>query len=556
MRSNAPTIFSGLGLLSALVCFSPQAKIVVNEVMANEPGGSKTLEWIEIYNNSSLPVSMEGYRLRVTNLKTDEKWIELPDNLQLVANEYYLICGKLFSSDTSGFENVWGNSSGVWGDTPEESGLQEPFVASFSLANDSGTVELYDLLGMLISELAWSEPGKDGFSWERISPDSPAIVQSVDLDGCTPGFVNSLTPVDYDLALENVNVIPDDGAASLAFTVANRGLNTVSKARLFLHLDLDDSASASTDTIDTIDIDEIEPGFVSEITRCYVFDGIYVNLSASLTDDDRDRNNRVDFVATGANFPPIILSELLANPENPLEPEWVEIKNRLNEPFDIVGWRLGDSIRLYTITDSTLTIDPYEYFVLTEDSQAFLVLYPGFNKRYLQPEHWPPFNDKGRDIARLVDSYGIEADRFEYTKTFEDNYTWSRGEDIGRENDWGRSENVGGSPGEPNSILYEPTGSKIVVTIEPNVFSPDGDDIEDTTVITVEAPPGKELTMKIYDRQGRVVRTLIDSEMYLKNDYYWDGRSDAGNRLPIGIYILYFEAAGGGSTKKPVVIAR
>jgi hypothetical protein len=35
-----------------------------------------------------------------------------------------------------------------------------------------------------------------------------------------------------------------------------------------------------------------------------------------------------------------------------------------------------------------------------------------------------------------------------------------------------------------------------------------------------------------------------------------DGRSDGGNRLPIGIYILFFEAVGVESLKEPIVIAR
>ena len=70
-----------------------------------------------------------------------------------------------------------------------------------------------------------------------------------------------------------------------------------------------------------------------------------------------------------------------------------------------------------------------------------------------------------------------------------------------------------------------------------------------------EAPAEAEVTMRIYDRQGRAVRTLIDCETLLRTSYTWDGRSDGGRRLPIGIYILYLEAAGSKSVKKPIVIA-
>ena len=539
-------ILSAFCLLGALVCCSAEAGLVVNEVLANEPGGHVTLEWIEIYNDSSTAVSVVGYQLKV-----GDKWIDLPDNVWLDAGEYYIICRKLFSTDSSGFEDVWGNSSGVWGDSPEESRLQQPLTASFSLTNGSGLIELYDPSGSLVSDFSWDESGKDGFSWERVSPQSLEIVQSIDPNGSTPGFINSLTPVPNDLALEEVSVTPDNGETSITFTVTNRGLNTVSNAQLFLCSDLRDGVGIFADTIEAIDIAEIESGSTFITTRQYFLDGVYVSLSASLPDDDRARNNRRNFVATGADFPPVILSELLANPKEPLKTEWVEIKNRLNQPFDIAGWQLGDSLSLRTIIDTHATIDPNEYAVLAKDSLAFLNYYHHFDKRCLQPDHWPPFNND-YDVVRLVDSFGFEADRFVYTRVFNDNHTWSRGEEPGYENEWGRSEQVGGSPGEPNSVLYEPTGSKIVVAIEPNVFSPD----EDVVVITVEeAPAEAEVTMKIYDRQGRVVRTLIDSETLLRTSYTWDGRSDGGRCLPIGIYILYLEAAGSKSVKKPIVIA-
>lgn len=546
MTRKACFILSTFCLLGALVCCSAEAGLVVNEVLANEPSSYVTLEWIEIYNDSSTAVSVVGYQLKV-----GDKWIELPDNVWLDPGEYYIICRKLFSTDSSGFEDMWGNSSGVWGDSPEESRLQQPHTASFSLINDSGSVELYDPSGSFVSDFSWNEPGKDGFSWERISPQSLEIVQSVDPNGSTPGFINSLTPVPNDLALEKIRVTPDNGETSITFTVANRGLNTVLNALLTLSLDLVDSVGGFVDTIDAIDIAEIEPGSAFVATRQYFFDGTYVSLSASLLHDDRARNNRLDFVATGADFPPVILSEVLANPKEPLETEWVEIKNRLNQSFDITGWQLGDSLSLRIIIDTHMIIDPNEYAVLAKDSLAFLNYYHHFDKRCLQPDRWPPFNND-YDVVRLVDSFGFEADRFVYTRVFNDNYTWSRGEEPGYENDWGRSEQVGGSPGKPNSVLYEPTGSKIAVTIEPNVFSPD----EDVVVITVEeAPAEAEVTMKIYDRQGRAVRTLIDSETLLRTSYTWDGRSDGGRRLPIGIYILYLEAAGSKSVKKPIVIA-
>ncbi|MFQ6007647.1 MAG: lamin tail domain-containing protein [Candidatus Zixiibacteriota bacterium] len=555
MSGVATFILLIFGLLALSINPPLKAQAVVNEVMSNEPGVRTTLEWIEIYNDSTAEMSMTGYRLRVTNLKEYEKWIDLPDSLQLDPDEYYLICRKLFSTDTTGFESVWGNGSGTWGDTPEESELKKPLAISFSLANDSGAVELYNSQGALTSQLAWFAPGQDGVSWERTTPQSVEIVQSVDPFGSTPGFVNSLTPVGADLALGNVDVKPDKGSTEITFAVVNRGLTTVTDARLLLWRANDDSVSSLLDTIDAFDIDDIAPGLTTEIIRLYSLDGIYIYLTASLSDDDRNRNNTLEFVATGLDFPPLVLSELLANPQEPLKTEWIEVRNQLDTTFVFEDWFFGDSLALYRFADSSISLSPGDYLVIAKDTIAFLELYRIFHKTLLQPQQWPAFNDNG-DVVRLVDGFGFEADRFEYAKTFQDNYTWSRSEELGRENEWGRSEDVGGTPGAPNAVLYEPSASVLSVTIDPVVFSPDNDGFDDVTFITAEAPPNVELTMKVYDRKGRVVRTIIDKEMYLQSRYEWDGRSDAGNRLPIGIYILYFEAAGKESLKKPVVIAR
>ncbi|MEW5993868.1 MAG: gliding motility-associated C-terminal domain-containing protein, partial [Candidatus Zixiibacteriota bacterium] len=154
------------------------------------------------------------------------------------------------------------------------------------------------------------------------------------------------------------------------------------------------------------------------------------------------------------------------------------------------------------------------------------------------------------------DPFGFEADRFEYAVAYDGNHTWSRSEELLTEGQWGRSEEAGGSPGRPNSVLFAPAGSALQVKVTPDVFSPDGDGYEDEVLIEIEAPVGAEVNMRIYDREGRAVRTLLDGATFLHSSYAWDGRSDSGRRLPIGIYILYVEAEGSETVKKPIVIAR
>ena len=51
-----------LGLLTLGVPSISRAQVVINEVLSNEPGGSTSLEWVELYNSDSATVSLSGWK--------------------------------------------------------------------------------------------------------------------------------------------------------------------------------------------------------------------------------------------------------------------------------------------------------------------------------------------------------------------------------------------------------------------------------------------------------------------------------------------------------------
>ncbi len=527
----------------ALVASTVSAEVVVNEVLANEPGSMTSLEWIELYNCGEA-VSLDGYELH-----SDEDIITLPADVTLDSGEYFIVCRRLYRTDgTPAFEAFWGDGSGVWGDTDYESSFQIPLEASFSLTNDSGSVTLRHNSSE-VSSLSWSRSGGDGDSWERALPLSDSIGQSTDPIGSTPGFLNSLTPADYDLAIVDVNVTPRDGGSMVTFTIANVGLSEVAGAQLYV---------TDTNGVDTIGVKPVEtmaPGDTVDLVGEYWLDERYVMLVAVLSHDDRDRNNDRRFLAVGSDYPPVIITEFLANPTSDFSCEWVEIFNQSNDSVNLFAWRLGDSLRQHTICEYYTPVGPGEYVVVVQSEEYFRAGYPDFDGLCFEALAWAALNNDG-DIVVLVDSYNLELDRFAYSTAFEDNYTWSRvidGVDAGK---WGRSEFAGGTPGAPNAVTLVATGSSMVVELSSPYVSPDGDGFEDVVDITIEAPPASSFTARIYDRQGRVVRHLYDHERYLPSQVEWDGLSDAGRRLPIGMYILCVEAAGVQAVKKPIVVAR
>ncbi len=524
--------------------------LVINEAMVNEPGGATSLEWVELYNDAATPTaSLKNYDLWIgtTPIRFDEI------DFALQPGEYFIVCRSLYAAGISpAFESYWGDSSGFWGDTEYEASLRTPYDIPFSLPNQQGIIVLFDGWGQTISEFSWDETSADGYSWERRSPGSGTIYQSIDFEGSTPGFVNSLTSVGYDLALEEVQVSPADGDTRLGFTLTNRGQVVVQNATISLQQIL---ANGFGVPIGSIDVPDLDPGYSLFLVETFAFDGLYVDVEATVPTDDRDRNNLLTFVATGDDYPPLIVTEVMADPAGGLASEWVEIYNRYTGPINLKNWLIGDELGLSTISNSDLMIDPGDYLVLAEDALLFTGYYSYATGDLIEPTGWRTLNNDG-DLVRLIDTFGIEADRFVYDDGFGDNYTWGRSTDLIDEDVWGRSLYVDGTPGEENEIVVQPNDSGLKVTITPDHFAPDGDGIDETTAITIEAPETDEYRIKIFDREGRLVRTLADNESWLRPVYYWDGRSESGNRLPLGIYILYVEAVGIESIKKPIVIVR
>jgi hypothetical protein len=535
-------------VLLALLSLNASGAVVVNEVLSDEPGSETSLEWIELYNSASTAADLQYYQLRVPS--TGGLLVHTLSGA-LAPGAYRVYC-----RDTVRFEEHWGDSSGVWGDAASEQ--YEIRELTFRFVNDSGRVRLTQLVSPDVSELAWTQSGRDGYSWERYFHTLNQIGQSVDPSGSTPGRINSITPMPVDLALEGVEVLSEAGKATIAFRIVNRGLADISNAILELYK-FDPGESDSLGSLVAGEpVGVVDSGLAVLLIGQYQFERYYQKLVGQLLliSDNRPSNNRFIFTAPGENYPPVILSEFLPEPDPESESEWIEVKNISDTAIDLSSWMLGDSAGLSLIAATQLLIDPGEYLVVAEDTIAFDLVYPAFMGKHHQPDTWRTLNN-GSDSVRLVDAFDIQADRFYYDRTYDSNYTWARSESPEFDGRWGRSEDVGGTPGAANSVRFMPEGSRTLsVEVTPRIISPDGDGVDDSTMIIVQASEADGYTLKLYDAQGRLVRTLEDDAPDMKEYYVWRGEGDDGKKQPIGIYILYVEAVGVESAKKTIVVAR
>ncbi len=516
------------------------ARLIITEVMSNEPGSNTSLEWIEIYNTSSAfrPLGFCSIIVDTVTYYFTQGGVE--------GFSYAVVC-----KDTLLFESTWGDGSGTWGDNPEKESGTLAQLGGFNLVNGGGQVSIEYLT--LESEFYWSSDGQDGVSWERIFIDSSYIGNSVDPSGSTPGRLNSLTPLDYDLALLPVTVIPmGDGWSYFEIRVANVGLQAVSGNILKVYHDLNaDSIGEVSELISEIDYGATAPGDTIVLGAYFLLEGLYPDIIIELPDDNRLTNNRRLFKAFGVDYPPFIINEFIAYPQEGLTTEWVEIRNNTVESVDLKGWFIGDERDTRPIIQSEYIVAGGEYVVLCKDSAAFYGYYGSIEINLIQVSSWAALNNDN-DIVRLKDNYGIVADSFIYNFTHGGNYSWGKSEDPEYPGVWGRSVEVGGSPGRKNEIHRLASGTGISVSVEPNPFSLS---IDGTVNIQFSVPPGDNIVLKIYDTDGRIIKTLLDGVPPFDGSVDWNGRDEEGRRANVGIYILYMEVSGIDSHKQTIVVA-
>ncbi len=287
----------------------------------------------------------------------------------------------------------------------------------------------------------------------------------------------------------------------------------------------------------------------------FSFDSLYQKVEARLSFDSRLENNSILFHVPGGEYPPLQLNEIMPAPTSNLNSEWIEIKNNQAAPYDIADWKLKIGEDEILITEWETIVEANDYLVIVQDSILFSDFYFDDQINFIQPSSWVVLKNSVDTIV-LIDNYQIEASRHIYSVTFENNISLARDEQSTAENVWGQSANIGGSPGKENITLLQPNAFEIEIALSTKTISPDNDGIDDFTVISIDAPISESYSLKIFDRFGRVVRQFFNQQQYIPTTIVWDGKDDSRRLVPIGIYIIYFEASPNYKSKTTVVVAR
>ncbi len=269
----------------------------------------------------------------------------------------------------------------------------------------------------------------------------------------------------------------------------------------------------------------------------------------------------------------LIINEILYEPSTG-NPEFVEFYNNSNDTIQIGGMdlRIGDKDKI-KLSSSYFVVPPRQFFVLASDTTIFSV-YPGLkNNSLVKISKTLSLSNSGAKLF-IKDLSGKTLDSLYYLPNWHNrNFIDTKNKSLERINPALNSDdktnwsscvaNEGATPGKANSIFTESLEPKSKVSINPNPFSPDGDGFEDFTILSFDLPYKiSQVNMKVFDNQGRMVRSVLSNRPSSSNNsIIFDGLDDNGKALRMGIYILLIEFFADGSNnvetiKTPIVIAR
>lgn len=521
--------------------------VVINELMVdpNPPLGLPDSEYIELFNATTDKFfDLAGWRIRAGSSTAT-----LP-GYALAPGEHVLF--------------VTTNNHPQFSFVPNSM----PFsLSSTALTNGGTTVTLEGPgeipIDVLTYSLAWYQDGSKqdgGWSLEQINPFDPCSGQSnwrasMATYGGTPGLPNSVldpTPDTTPPSLTTVLTL-DEGVIELVFSegMASEsvllGAYTISP---FLPI----TAVLPQGTISQrvrLELGQpMEPGIVYTIT----LDG-----QADCSGNPLSNGTTGRFAIPQEAEPgDVVVNEVLHDPIT-TSGEYVEVYNRSNKVLSLQGWRMANEsngvvANLRDISTEPLLFFPGEYFLFTRNPTVTAQQFPlGRPQRFVEV-NLPSYTNSSGSVV-VVDQIGTVIDLFRYDDKM--HFTLLRSvkgvalerQDPYRPTDdrtnWhSAAESVGfGTPGYENSQFAPapaPTGE---LTIDPAIFSPDGDGFQDVLTIGYRFDqPGFVGTMRVFDIAGREVRRLMDNQLLgTSGAVSWDGELDSGSKGRMGPYIIHFE---------------
>ncbi len=531
-------------LLPIIITLAQQANgLVITEIMA-DPSPSKGLpekEYIELYNGSDRSISLNQLVLFYNSTS-----VRFPD-VSVQAKEYLIVTHRNNVSEFQTYGKVIG-------------------LNNFSLNNTGSTLSIKDNKNSKLFSVTytdkWYTRGKtQGYALEMIDTDYACVEEGnwvsseASLQG-TPGKENSVKSSKPDLTPPNLvrYELENASAIKLIFSEKLDSLSAISPHAYTFDKSL---------TIKQISIESPENQFVSLLLDSPLQQNTtYTLTTRNIADCSGNVLKEITLPVADislADSGDVVVNEILFNPLSGGE-DFVEIYNRSNKFISLKDWALanidtkGAIANNKPISTTHFILQPKQFLALSRNSSIIRSQYfKAVKENIHEMASLPAFPDESGTVILLSENKKV-FDRFDYFENLHhpmiDNKSGVSLEKTDYNvssallTNWHSAVASDGyaTPGYPNS-QGNPSGQKNIFTVEPEIFTPDGDATDEVTQVKFSLDKyGYIANIYIYDVNGRMLKQLAQNHLLSANDQIvWDGKGPGHDIVPVGYYIIYAE---------------
>ena len=501
-------------------------------------------EYIELYNTSENTVAAAQWSLSANN-----RWVELP-SFSLNSGEYLLLAD---------IQDI-----GLYGNEIHKKGIESFPV----LSNPGATLLLRDGSGRLMHTVTYEDKWhsddakkEGGWSLEMINPREPCLdrenwVSTENYRGGTPGEVNSV----YDETTDDIPelwrvAVAESNVLQLYFSESLDSMTTVSGEYYIVDHGLGNPSEVMPAWPDSKSVElrfdkEFEPNTEYKI-----------QLTSDICDCSGNtllQPARGYFrVPANADSADIIINEVMYEPDQGFV-EFIELYNTSTNTIDLVDFRIsvGDpSGSEQKITEEYWPLHAGEYAVIADDYSGLddITIFSRAEKIIHMPD-MPALPNSGNQIYLYKDSLSL-SDIVLYTpESHHKILTETKGVALERvsqntsgldSDNWLSASADAGfmTPARINSQLNQ--GKNLSeVSLSSKTLSPNDDGLEDMLTIRYQLEQeGYMGQVFIFNDRGSLVYRIADGVLLgAEGVFDFNGRDEEGKLLPMGFYIVYFNA--------------
>ncbi len=524
-------------------------QVLITEILADESPviGLPASEYLEIFNPTANVISLAGIRLLKLGSSTAAVF---PTGASLQPGEYAVVCSSTRGSLFASYGKVFA-------------------LSNFPSLNNSGDeLVLRARDGQTLFSVSYSDTWyKDavkkegGWALEMVDTTNPCAgienwTASTNASGGTPGKANAVQATNGDHIAPVLLKAVALSTTSVRLSFAEK-LDSASAANPVLYT-LAGGPAVTRATVSSPDFRSVTLQLASALQPSQAVTVQVQSATDCVGNAAGPATSAAFALPSVAEAGDVVINEILFNPRTG-GVDFVEILNRSTKYIDLQGWLLGNekadgSLDSETISEEVTVLAPGKLLVLTTRPDVVQASYPTNDPAaFLTMSGFPTLADDAGTVV-LKNSAGVQLDRVVYNaKQHLAVLSDVNGVSLERIRPEGPStaanfHSAAGSvgyatPGRRNSQFQEdPNGSKLF-TLEPEIFTPDGDGQQDFTTLNYTlTEPGNLVSVTIYDAQGRLIRRLVRNEtLATKGFVQWDGLTDQGRKASVGYYLLHIQ---------------